>query len=50
MEGATTTRYIEREEIDPRIRRSKELLELIENHKSHWIPGSKGGEPNCRRE
>lgn len=27
----------------------KELEELIENHKSRWIPDSKGGEPNCRR-
>ena len=27
---------------------SKEILELIENNKSHWIPDSKGGEPNHR--
>lgn len=26
------------------------LVELCENHKSNWIPDSKGGEPNCRRE
>lgn len=26
------------------------LVELCENHKSSWIPNSKGGEPNCRRE
>lgn len=25
------------------------LREAIENHKSNWIPNSKGGEPNCRR-
>lgn len=24
------------------------LREAIENHKSNWIAGSKGGEPNCR--
>lgn len=28
----------------------KWLVELCENHKSSWIPDSKGGEPNCRRE
>lgn len=26
------------------------IREAIENHKSNWIPGSRGGEPNCRRE
>lgn len=26
------------------------IREAIENHKSNWIPDSKGGEPNCRRE
>lgn len=26
------------------------LVELCENHKSNWIPDSKGGEPNCRRD
>lgn len=25
------------------------IREAIENHKSNWIPDSKGGEPNCRR-
>jgi len=25
------------------------VREAIENHKSNWIPDSKGGEPNCRR-
>ena len=25
------------------------LRDTIENHKSHWIPDSKGGESNCRR-
>lgn len=25
------------------------IRDAIENHKSKWIPGSKGGEPNCRR-
>lgn len=25
------------------------IREAIENHKSNWIPNSKGGEPNCRR-
>ena len=25
------------------------IREAIENHKSTWIPDSKGGEPNCRR-
>lgn len=25
------------------------IREAIENHKSNWIPQSKGGEPNCRR-
>lgn len=24
----------------------KEFLDLIQDHKSNWIPGSKGGEPN----
>lgn len=28
----------------------KPVCEMIENHKSSWIPNSKGGEPNCRRE
>ena len=23
--------------------------DALENHKSNWIPNSKGGEPNCRR-
>lgn len=27
----------------------KWLVELCENHKSSWIPDSKGGEPNCWR-
>lgn len=27
----------------------KLVCETLENHKSNWIPGSKGGEPNCRR-
>ena len=27
----------------------KFLLERALSHKSNWIPGSKGGEPNCRR-
>lgn len=26
------------------------VREAMENHKSNWIPNSKGGEPNCRRE
>ena len=26
------------------------IREAIENHKSNWIPGSKGGEPNCKKE
>ena len=26
------------------------IREAIENHKSNWVPDSKGGEPNCRRE
>lgn len=26
--------------------RDKAFLEMIENHKSNWIPNSKGGEPN----
>jgi hypothetical protein len=25
------------------------VREAMENHKSSWIPNSKGGEPNCRR-
>lgn len=25
------------------------IRDAIENHKSNWIPDSKGGEPNCRR-
>lgn len=29
--------------------REKAFLEMIENHKSNWIPDSKGGETNCRR-
>lgn len=28
---------------------SKPVYEILENHKSNWIPNSKGGEPNCRR-
>jgi hypothetical protein len=28
----------------------KEFLDLIQDHKSNWIPGSKGGEPNCRKD
>ena len=27
----------------------KPVCEMLENHKSSWIPDSKGGEPNCRR-
>ena len=27
----------------------KPVSEMLENHKSNWIPNSKGGEPNCRR-
>ena len=27
----------------------KPVCEMLENHKSSWIPNSKGGEPNCRR-
>ena len=27
----------------------KPVCEMLENHKSRWIPDSKGGEPNCRR-
>ena len=27
----------------------KPVWEMLENHKSNWIPNSKGGEPNCRR-
>lgn len=26
------------------------VREAIENHKSNWIPDSKGGEPNCKKE
>lgn len=26
------------------------IREAIENHKSNWIPDSKGGEPNCKKE
>ena len=26
------------------------IREAIENHKSNWIPESKGGEPNCKKE
>ena len=26
------------------------IREAIENHKSNWIPESKGGEPNCKNE
>lgn len=26
------------------------IREAIENHKSNWIPNSKGGEPNNRKE
>lgn len=29
--------------------RTKRVVEMLENHKSNWIPNSKGGEPNCRR-
>ena len=25
------------------------IREAIENHKSNWMPDSKGGETNCRR-
>lgn len=25
------------------------LEEMEQTHKSHWMPNSKGGEPNCRR-
>lgn len=28
----------------------REFLDLIQDHKSNWIPGSKGGEPNCRKD
>lgn len=28
----------------------KPVWEMLENHKSNWIPGSKGGEPNCRKD
>lgn len=28
----------------------KEFLDLIQDHKSNWIPGSKGGEPNCHKD
>lgn len=27
----------------------KPVCEMLQNHKSSWIPNSKGGEPNCRR-
>lgn len=27
----------------------KPVCEMLENHKSNWVPNSKGGEPNCRR-
>ena len=27
-----------------------EMADLFESHKSHWVPDSCGGEPNCRRE
>ena len=27
----------------------KPVCEMLENHKSNWIPDSKGGEPNCQR-
>lgn len=27
----------------------KPVCEMLENHKSSWIPNSKDGEPNCRR-
>ena len=26
------------------------IREALENHKSNWVPNSKGVEPNCRRE
>lgn len=26
----------------------KPVCEMLENHKSNWIPNSRGGEPNCR--
>lgn len=26
------------------------IREAIENNKSNWIPDSKGGEPNCKKE
>ena len=28
----------------------KPVREMLENHKSNWIPGSKGGEPNCHKD
>lgn len=28
----------------------KEFLDLLQDHKSSWIPDSRGGEPNCRKE
>lgn len=28
----------------------KEFLDLIQDHKSNWIPGSKGGKPNCHKD
>lgn len=28
----------------------KAVIEMLENHKSNWIPNSKGGEPNHRKE
>ena len=28
----------------------KEFLDLIQDHKFNWIPGSKGGEPNCHKD
>lgn len=31
-----------------RLFHEKAFLEMIENHKSNWIPNSKGGEPNHR--
>ena len=42
-ETAVMRRDIERFISQPAVR------EAIENHKSNWVPNSKGGEPNCRR-
>lgn len=29
---------------------SRPVCEMLENHKSNWIPNSKGGEPNCHKD